>query len=117
MSEIGSLEGGGTPPVALLQMMTGYWVSQAIYVAAKVGVADHLTNGPRPVAELAEATKTDGTSLRRAAARAGQRRRIHGGPARRLRAHAAVRIAALGRTRLDALPRHYVQRGAVPRVE
>ncbi len=53
------------PPVALLQMMTGYWVSQALYVAAKLGVADLLTDGPRPVEELAEATQTDAPSLRR----------------------------------------------------
>lgn len=65
MSEIGTLDDAAPRPVALLRMMTGYWVSQAIYVAAKVGVADHLTNGPRPVEELAEATKTDGPSLRR----------------------------------------------------
>jgi hypothetical protein len=31
------------PPVALLQMVvTGYWVSQAIYAAAKLGIADLL---------------------------------------------------------------------------
>jgi hypothetical protein len=30
------------PPVALLQLVTGYWVSQAIYVAAKLGIADLL---------------------------------------------------------------------------
>ena len=28
------------PPVTLLQMMTGYWVSQSIYVAAKLNLAD-----------------------------------------------------------------------------
>ncbi len=34
---------GDLPPaVTLLQMMTGYWVSQAVYVAAKLGIADHL---------------------------------------------------------------------------
>jgi hypothetical protein len=35
------------PPATLLQMMTGYWVSQALYVAAKLGVADLLADGPR----------------------------------------------------------------------
>jgi hypothetical protein len=30
-----------TPAVHLLQMMTGYWVSQGVYVAAKLGIADH----------------------------------------------------------------------------
>ncbi len=39
------------PPVALLQLVTGYWVSQAIYVAAKLGLADLLRDGgPRVVA-------------------------------------------------------------------
>jgi hypothetical protein len=46
-------------------MMTGYWVSQALYVAAKLGVADLLADGPRPVEALAAATQTDTPSLRR----------------------------------------------------
>lgn len=57
---------GAVPPAAtLLQMMTGYWVSQALYVAAKLGVADLLTDGPRPVEELATATQTNALSLQR----------------------------------------------------
>src|SRR5215217_5083720 len=40
-------------PVALLQMLTGYWVSKALSVAADLGVADHLEDGPRAVTELA----------------------------------------------------------------
>ena len=57
--------GANPPPVTLLQMMTGYWVSQALYVAAKLGVADLLADGPRPVEDLAAATQTDAASLRR----------------------------------------------------
>ena len=53
------------PPATLLQMMTGYWVSQALYVAAKLGVADLLADGPRPVEALAAATQTNAPSLRR----------------------------------------------------
>jgi len=53
------------PPAILLQMMTGYWVSQALYVAAKLGVADLLADGPRPVEDLAATTQTDAPSLRR----------------------------------------------------
>ena len=41
------------PPVSLLQMMTGYWVSQAVYVAAKLGIADRLADGPASVDDLA----------------------------------------------------------------
>ena len=48
--------GAVPPPATLLQMMTGYWVSQALYVAAKLGVADLLAEGPRPIEELAAAT-------------------------------------------------------------
>jgi hypothetical protein len=40
-------------------------VSQAIYVVAKLGVADLLADGPRPVDELAAATKSDPAALRR----------------------------------------------------
>ncbi|MFQ5914332.1 MAG: methyltransferase [Nitrospinota bacterium] len=53
------------PPTALLQMVTGYWVSQAISVAAKLGIADLLKNGSRRFEELAEATGTHGPSLYR----------------------------------------------------
>lgn len=55
----------GPPPVALLQMMTGYWVSQALYVAAKLGLADLLVNGPQSVEHLASATQIHAGSLRR----------------------------------------------------
>ncbi len=53
------------PPVALLQLVTGYWVSQAIYVAAKLGIADLLKDGPKNDGELAKATGTHGRSLYR----------------------------------------------------
>lgn len=47
------------PPQAQLgQMITGYWVSQAIYAAAKFGIADLLADGSRPVDELASVTGT-----------------------------------------------------------
>ena len=53
------------PPATLLQMMTGYWVSQALYVVAKLGVADLLADGQSSVEDLATATQTDAPSLRR----------------------------------------------------
>jgi hypothetical protein len=54
------------PPAAtLLHMMTGYWISQAIYVAAKLGIADLLTDGPVNAEELAAATQTHAPSLYR----------------------------------------------------
>jgi hypothetical protein len=39
----------------LLQMITGYWTSRAIYVSAKLRIADHLKDGPRTAEELAAA--------------------------------------------------------------
>jgi ubiquinone/menaquinone biosynthesis C-methylase UbiE len=47
------------------QMITGYWVSQAIYAAAKFGIADHLKDGPKTVTELANASSTDADALYR----------------------------------------------------
>jgi hypothetical protein len=41
------------PPIQMLQLLTGFQLSQAFYVAARLGVADHLASGPRPVSELA----------------------------------------------------------------
>ncbi|MBI3302451.1 MAG: hypothetical protein HYZ72_10315 [Deltaproteobacteria bacterium] len=41
------------PSVALHRMMSGHWIAQAIYVTAKLGVADHLTDGPKHVDALA----------------------------------------------------------------
>jgi len=46
-------------------MMTGYWVSQSVYIAAKLGVADLLADGPRPVDELAATTQSHTSSLYR----------------------------------------------------
>jgi hypothetical protein len=40
-------------PETLDRMIAGYFVSQAIYVAAKLGVADRLSDGPRSADELA----------------------------------------------------------------
>ncbi len=53
------------PPMALLQMATGYWESQAVYVAAKLGIADLLKDGPRSCDDLAQATRTHPPSIRR----------------------------------------------------
>lgn len=66
MSEdMSTTAGASPPPVTLLQMMTGYWVSQAIYVAAKLGIADLLVDGPVSCDDLATATRTHAPSLQR----------------------------------------------------
>lgn len=54
-----------TPPEALLQMITSSWVSQAIYVAAVLGIADLLKDDPKNSSELAKATGTHARSLYR----------------------------------------------------
>ena len=47
--------GDGDPRRAVLELMTASWVSQALYVAAELGIADMLADGPQPVTELASA--------------------------------------------------------------
>lgn len=49
----------------MMQMITGKWLSQAIYAAAELGVADHLAKGPRSSADLATAVGADPSSLHR----------------------------------------------------
>jgi O-methyltransferase domain len=53
------------PPFALYRMVTGYYVSRAVHVAAKLGIADLLAEGPRGHDELTEATGTHADALRR----------------------------------------------------
>lgn len=53
------------PTEALVQMIVGTWVSRAIYVAAELGIADLLKDGPHSSEELATATGVDARSLYR----------------------------------------------------
>ena len=46
-------------------MLTGYWVSQAIHVAAKIGIADLLKDSARSADDLAKATGSHAPSLYR----------------------------------------------------
>src|SRR5262245_25001128 len=55
----------GAPPLVLLHMVTGCWISQALYVAAKLGIADLLQEGPQSCTRLAEATQTHAETLYR----------------------------------------------------
>src|SRR5512145_2922027 len=54
------------PQFAMLQMITGFWVSRAIYVAAKLGLADLVKDAPKTADELARLTGTHSPSLYRA---------------------------------------------------
>jgi orsellinic acid C2-O-methyltransferase len=53
------------PPVALYHLSIGHYVTQAIYVAATLGIADHLADGPRSADDLARAVGAHAPSLRR----------------------------------------------------
>ena len=56
------IEENPSPP-ALFEMATAYWLSQAIYVAAKLGIADLLRDGPQSCVALATSTGSDAPSL------------------------------------------------------
>jgi len=53
------------PHVQITQMMTGFIPSRAIYVAAKLGLADLLKDGARDADDLAQATETHPGALYR----------------------------------------------------
>ena len=53
------------PHVQLIQMAMAHWVSRIAYVAAKLGLADHLASGPKTADDLAGPTGTHAPSLYR----------------------------------------------------
>src|SRR5687767_7341490 len=57
--------GGPPPPIVMMQMLTGAWITMALYVAAKLGVADLMAGGPQTSDELARATGTHAPTLYR----------------------------------------------------
>ncbi len=50
---------------AMLRLISGFWLSRALSVVVKLGIADLLKEGPRSIEELARATKTHAPSLYR----------------------------------------------------
>jgi O-methyltransferase domain/Dimerisation domain len=54
-----------TPVEELRALLNGFRISAAISVAAELDLSDHLADGPRTVADLAEATSTDEATLHR----------------------------------------------------
>jgi hypothetical protein len=52
-------------PAAMMEMILATWTSQAITVAAQLGVADALANGPLPIDVLAARVGADPDALRR----------------------------------------------------
>ncbi len=53
------------PSLMLYQMSVGHYLSRALYLAARLGIADHLNDGPRHFTEIAQATETHPPSLNR----------------------------------------------------
>jgi hypothetical protein len=53
------------PSVELLRMSSAAWLSQALGVAAKLGIADLLADGPKSLDELARETESHAPSLYR----------------------------------------------------
>src|SRR3954471_2053792 len=52
-------------PAVMVRLVTGHWTTQALYVAAKLGIADLLAEGPRTPAHLAQSAGADERSLYR----------------------------------------------------
>ena len=53
------------PPAAMMGLISGYWVSQAIGVVAKLGVADQLSQGPRASDDVARIVGAEPQALYR----------------------------------------------------
>jgi len=54
-----------TPQEEMGRLISGYWMTQALYVAAKLGIADLLKAGPRSIDDLAAQTQSHPRSLYR----------------------------------------------------
>ncbi|WP_370942364.1 methyltransferase [Amycolatopsis sp. cg5] len=54
-----------TASMRMMNLLSGFQVSQALYVVAELNVATALVNGPRPLTELAAVTGADADALRR----------------------------------------------------
>lgn len=52
-----------SPATAMLQLISGFWISRCLYVTAKLGIPDLLINGPMAADDLAAATQTHAPSL------------------------------------------------------
>jgi hypothetical protein len=54
-----------SPQEEMNRLLSGYWLSKAVYVAAKLGIADLLAHQGKSADDLARETKTHGPSLYR----------------------------------------------------
>lgn len=53
------------PQAVVMQMTSGYWLTQLIYAAAKLSIADLLKDGPKSCEEIASSTGTNAQSVYR----------------------------------------------------
>jgi len=53
------------PPAQLMKFIVGRWISKPIYVAAELGIADMLAEGPKSIEELAQTSQSHAPSLYR----------------------------------------------------
>ena len=51
------------PPVAMLQLISGFWISRCIYIAAKLSIADLVKQEPKTAGELAATAGAHAASL------------------------------------------------------
>jgi hypothetical protein len=70
MAEVETVDTGAAEPLeastrTLLSLLSSTWVAQAIFIAAKLGIADMLYPGAASCTELAAATKVHAPSLHR----------------------------------------------------
>jgi hypothetical protein len=64
-SEMSAASNALPPHAQLIQMGAASWISAVVYAAAKLGLADHLADGPKSALELAGTTHTHAPSLHR----------------------------------------------------
>ena len=50
-------------PDRMMQMITGYWVTQVVHAAAMFSIADHLAKAPATAEEIADAEGTDPSAI------------------------------------------------------
>ncbi|MEO5821004.1 MAG: methyltransferase [Vicinamibacteraceae bacterium] len=65
MADSNATPGALPPHVQIIQMGTAYWVSQFVFTAANIRLADHLADGPKSAGELAGVTGTTPRTLHR----------------------------------------------------
>ena len=54
-----------SPTMAVLDVLSGFWSARAVYIAAKLGLADLVQDGPKSAGQLAVLTGTHAPSLYR----------------------------------------------------